>query len=334
MSRAAVRNVLFFFTLCAALPLPGQSLVKQIEVPGTPGSIAVDPFTNRIYVAQNNWDESSGATFLSAIDGSTNTVVWDTGWIPDTVGNLALDYVTGNLYAVTCRYLWVAEPFCDLRVFDASQIEVARITDVAVQSPLAVNPITHRLYYARESAPGLAVLDTRTNRYLGSIGLNGRWPTSLDVDLAGNRVFVIAEGVRLVIVDGRASKVLLNKPIARSSALAVDASRRQVYVAQGMETDAPGNVAIFDSSTLLLKTKIQVGAFPRSIAADLFSGFVFVTSYNQRFCVINGNNLKLRKTIIGPTGPVAVNPYTRTVYTGSRTIFIEPIVGKVDVIRE
>jgi DNA-binding beta-propeller fold protein YncE len=337
MSSIKVLSIRLLFALCFLSSAFAQSLIKQIDIPGTPASIAINPLLNRIYAAQNNFDESSALTYISTIDGNTNTVAKTTNGPDDLLGSIAVDVVTGRVYLVACRTLQVAEVTCKINVLDSSLNTLAVVPDVEVGSPLAVNPITHRLYYARQSLSGMAVLDTRTNTYLGRIALSGFSPRALDIDLARNQVFALFGTNRVALIDAHTSAVLHTTRVGSDDAdLAVDPFRQRVYVTDfnGAST-ARSTLAVLNSSTLSLQKKILVGVNPRGVAVDGLSGMVFVTNDRyQTLYVINGETQLVQRKITGPRGPVEVNPITKLAYTGTRTIFIEPITGKLDVIHE
>ncbi|HEY3927995.1 MAG TPA: YncE family protein [Candidatus Koribacter sp.] len=314
-----------------------QTVTQQIDVPGTPMGIAVNALTNHVYVSQNNTDEESAATFISNIDGATNAVLNMVPGPGDVLGNVAVDVVTGRVYVVGCTTLQVAEISCVIGVYDSSLNGIATISDVALGSPLAVNPITHRLYYARDSVSGMAVLDTRTNTYLGTIKLEDSSPVGLDIDLSTNHVFAAYGSNQVALIDAHTSKVLRTTSVGTENTdVAVDPFRHYLYVADGNgQSTARSTVAVLNTDTLALQKKILVGANPSRIAIDTFSGRVFVT--NNRYStlyVIDEETQQVQKKLTGPRGPVEVNPNTKFVYTGTLTIYIDPITGKVDVISE
>lgn len=336
MPRTTRTFLLAFLCVLYAIPGIAQSIVRQIEIPATPGAIAVNPFSNRIYVAQDSADISSGVVKLFIIDGKTNTVIASRPSWGDAVHDMAVDFVTGRVYLVNCWHLENGEPACDLRILDSALNLIATIGDVDVGSGVAVNPITHRAYFGEPEfpSPGVGVVDTRTNKYLGKIKTRGPLVLTMDVDLVGNRVFALVFAEAVAMIDAHTSRLLrfIHTDVLVTG-VAVDPFRRQLYITTLNEPRSA--VMIYDTDTFVLKKTIAVGRNARNIAVDYISGFVFVTGENNTLSILNGNNLKLRKTIAGPTGPVDVNPYTRLVYAGApagdRT---GPIKGRIYVIRE
>jgi DNA-binding beta-propeller fold protein YncE len=334
------RKYLLRIALCAISLVTAASattLAKQIDVPGTPIGIAVNPLNNRVYVTQNNVDEESAVTYISMIDGATNAVINTIQGPDDLLSNIAVDVVTGRVYLVACRTLQVAEVTCLLAIYDSSLNWIASVADVAAGSPLAVNPITHRLYYARQSVSGVAVLNTQTNAYLGRIRLGASSPGALDIDLSENHVFAVYAENRVAVIDAHTSTVLRTTSVGvDDSDVAVDAYRHRLYVTNfNRESTSRSTVAVLNSDTLALQKKVLVGVNPSHVAVDTFTGTVFVT--NDRFhtlYVINGNTEVVTQKLTGPRGPVDVNPNTKFVYTGTATVYVDPVTGKVDVISE
>lgn len=90
-----------------------KATIATTPVPGAPGSIAVDPFTQRIYVT-NGGADSAGRGVVEVIDGRTNSLTStkiEVGYDP---GAEAIDIYRGLLFVANedqyCQYSIASEP--------------------------------------------------------------------------------------------------------------------------------------------------------------------------------------------------------------------------------
>ena len=346
-------------TLCAASAF-SQSIVKQLKFPSLqPTAVVVNPLLNRTYVVLTDPNVADlpypfgQHPRIAMIDGATNTVK-KTVSLPvgiDFATSIAADFVTGRVYADECAAILIRNGYCQIQTFDADLNVVASlppITNVAEQPNIVINPVTHRLYYGRGTVesgtdPGVAVADTRTNKYLGTIGLpENEAPKRLAIDLANNRVAVIfgVNNNEVALIDAHASKVLRSTTLdGYFTGLMVDPFRQRIYATDQGGFPNRSTMSVLDDTSLALKKKILLGPGPDKIAVDILANRVYVLNQNRTMSVVDGVGLFLKKTVYGPGerlefwSGVDVNPITGVVYATTPGDVTEPFVGRLDIVK-
>src|SRR5258707_4018293 len=145
--------------LCAALlllswPMRGysQTGVTTIGAGTNPFAAAVNPVTNKIYVANR------GSNTVTVIDGATNTP----GPMPVPVGAtpvaVAVNPVTNQIYVAN-------QGSNNVTVIDGATNATTTVTDVSATKPVAVavNPVTNQIYVANQGSANVTVIDGATN---------------------------------------------------------------------------------------------------------------------------------------------------------------------------
>lgn len=212
-----------FGTSCGLSVLDGRSnavLTSQI-LSITPGigllGIAVNPFTNKIYVCDANSSQ------IDVIDGITNT--WESTIYPGhQVIGLAIDSRTSRLFAAVNGPL--------VTVIDTKTQSVLKDIQVGdSNSYIAVNPYRHRAFVTTFSST-LGVIDTDSLQVIGTVQnvLSNSWGVA--VDLLSNRAFVTdATHPGVAVVNGKADSLIttVSAP-ANGGQVDVNPVTRSVYV--------------------------------------------------------------------------------------------------------
>jgi YVTN family beta-propeller protein len=301
--------------------------IFEIDVGESPTAIAVDPETNRVYVA--NW----GSSIVSVIDSSTDTVVRNIteGIVaPDAI---AVDPETNRVYVANGISNTVS-------VIDSSTNTVVRnITVTHFPSAIAVDPETNRVYVAHENSHSVSVIDSSTDTVVSNITEGISYPADIAVDPETNRVYVanagsiddsvnasvsvidsstdtvvsnITEGIsypsdiavdpetnkiytifgagnRISVIDANTSDETIVY-VDKASSLAVDPETNRVYVANwGRFDDGNDTVSVIDSSTDTVVGNIRVGESASAIAVDPETNRVYVGNYeSDTISVIDG----------------------------------------------
>ncbi len=166
---------------------------KTFAVGGSPALLKINRRTNRIYVTDVARDT------VTILDGKSQTIVKKT-----KVGNNPI--ITPGANARTNRIYVASNSSRFLSVIDGrTNLVIKRIQLKSLQSDVAVNPITNRIYVtkAQQEGPGkLFVISGRSNRVIKTLSA----PTfsSLMINPKTNHLFVgDADGNRLYVLDCR-----------------------------------------------------------------------------------------------------------------------------------
>ncbi len=165
-------------------------IIPKTEIIGLQG-IAVDPTTNRIYVADDNNFR------IQVIDGYTNTVVAHIKTYQQLFLGLTVDTSTNQVLA--------AIDGDEMAVIDGSTHAITRIKVGTDNANVAVNSITHRAYLTNETfAPStLGVVNLVTSKVVANVP-TGNNPFAVCVDPVSNLVFVTNKGdSTIAVVDGK-----------------------------------------------------------------------------------------------------------------------------------
>jgi YVTN family beta-propeller protein len=313
-------------------PLLAQSVVTTIPVGAGPVGVAVNPWTDRVYVA----NEGSGN--VSVIDGRTDALLTNVA-LPDAPGaispfTVAVNPSTNRIYVVNHNSQTVS-------VIDGGTETF--LTNIALPvSTLrggAVNPNTNRIYATSRLGSTLSVINGSTDAFVTNIALQPTGePFGVAVNVRTNRIYVAdQDGVvvnnmpfsRVWVIDGDTDTFLDNillPPTGHPLSVAVNPRTNRVYV-----TNGDGNsVSVVDGVTnTVIGTPILVGRGPFGVAVNPRLNRIYVTnSGSDTVSVIDGATNAVIGTPIsvgrGPFG-VAVNPRTNRIYvtnSGSNTVSV------------
>jgi YVTN family beta-propeller protein len=300
------------FTFCVSLR--AQS-VQTVAVGQFPIAIAVNPVTNKVYVA-NLFGNS-----LTVINGANLT----TKLIPlgGSPAALAINLRLNTIY-VACQQ-GSSPGFVSL--LDGNSDAVTASVSVG-PGPLAiaVNPVTAKVYVANQIDSTVSILSGRPpniavktiNVYSGSSAAS---PSALAVNPVTNRIYVVNNGSNEVReINGDYDLALVGYPVGSSPvALAVDTGSNKVYVANSDNLNSNGSVTVIDPVTQTTAT-IGMPGGPESIAVNPVLNKIYVTAYLiKSVLIIDGGTNTIRGQIITGQNPwnVIINPLTFEVYTSS-----------------
>jgi len=305
--------ILVAFTLACRLPLSAQTLVTDIPVSGYPDGIAVNPGTNRIYVAVT--PPNNGTPEVNVIDGASNTVI-DTISTPKGAWLTAVNIATNRVYAAGC-----VSDVCALTVIDGNTdkiLDVVPITStqgIGIQG-LAVNPVADRIYLSDASDAKVDVIDGNTNKIMDSISLGGGQPLGIAVDIALNKIAIALDGPYLYIASGVTDKIIGRATIGEFAAnVAINPFTSEAYVTN--ETFAPSTIAIVNMQNAKVMANIATGNNPFGVCVDIFTNLVFITNtQDSTVAEVNGNTQTKVGSVTADSFQIDCNPATRLVYAG------------------
>src|SRR5260370_538592 len=163
--------------LCCAvmgsLAAYAQIVPTTVNAGTNPNSVAVNPVTNKIYVA------NSGSANVTVIDGATNsTTTVNAGTIPVSI---AVNPVTNKIYVANFTST-------NVTVTDGSTNSPTPVTTGTNPNSVAVNPVTNKIYVSNFAGNNATVIDGATK---ASTTVNtGTGPASIDVNPVTNNIYV------------------------------------------------------------------------------------------------------------------------------------------------
>jgi len=308
--------VLVALSCACTLPLSAQTLVADIPVSGYPDGIAVNPGTNRIYVAVT--PPNNGTPEVNVIDGTSNTVI-DTIATPKGAWLTAVNISTNRVYAAAC-----VSGNCAMTVIDGNTdkilgvLPITSTQGIGIQG-LAVNPVTNRIYLSDASDVKVDVIDGNTNKIIDSISLDGGQPLGLAVDIALNEIAIALDGPYLYIASGVTDKIIGRATIGQFAAnVAINPFTSEAYVTN--ETFAPSTIAIVNMTNAKVVANVATGNNPFGVCVDIFTNLVFVTNtQDSTVAVVNGYTKTKVGSVTASSFRIDCNPATRMVYAGENT---------------
>ncbi len=294
--------------------IDGSNDTVTTRIPGgkNPFALALNPVTNRIYVA--NDANGSNAT-VRVIDGSSDTLVGSPIGVGNSPNALAVNPVTNKIYVINGN---------DLSVIDGVSNTIRTTTALPNNNltAIAVNPVTNFIYITGAQGIGtlMAVNGATDTLSLSGIALIGNSPSALAVNSLTNLIYVTdsaPRGGHVVVIDGSASPITRVDSITTGDgpgAVAVNPVTNRVYVAN--YNDLRGTVAVVDGATRTTNT-INAGSNPYAVAINQLTNKVYVPNMGDNTVTVidaaNGGTTSIVSAGTGPTA-VAVNPATNKIY--------------------
>lgn len=338
--------VFFAWALWALQPHPAraQSIGPTIPAGTDPRAVAVNPVTNKVYVAN---EFSNDVTVLDGATQATTRVA--VGRRPQYIGvntatnkiyvsngqDSSLSVIDGNTLAVTTLGINGAGPILVdesinriyiVRLGNADEVTYLDGNDnswytIATDSfsPVSVglNPNTRRLYVAHYATGDVRVVDTTSTSDFPPTVSIPIWskPVAVAVNPSTNRIYAITEDSRgpIVVIDGNSNQPTFFAPAGHASgpgvrALAVNVNANKVYAGFTNE------VVVIDGATNAL-TFIPTTGQVVSIAVNTSSGKAYALTSGGALTVIDAAT-NAAVTIGVPAGgkSAAINPFTNRTY--------------------
>jgi DNA-binding beta-propeller fold protein YncE len=275
-----------------------------------PVAVAVNPVTNKIYVA-NNWNGSSGD--VTVIDGATSstTSVSVGPWPYD----LAVNTASNKIY-VTSFNPYVAETGTAVSVIDGATNNYVALTDPNADDPIAVavNPITNKIYVANHGNIGkngtnigsITVIDGATNSITNLIDANANSPHAVAINPVSNKVYIANANGVVTELDGATNSIrTITDPSATNSCdffgtSNIDSTRNLAYVANC----GSNNVTVIDGTTNSVVTVTDSSALePIAVAVNSVTNKIYVANGgSNNVTVIDGGVGTRPEFILSVTG--------------------------------
>jgi YVTN family beta-propeller protein len=288
-----------------------------------PRAVAVNPVTNKIYVANVNSND------ITVIDGATNaTSTVTVGASPLTI---AINLVTNKIYVAN-------QISNDVTVIDGATNATFTVAVGASPRAIAINPVTNKIYVANFgdgiNPSTVTVIDGATNMTSTNVTVAaGTGPIAVAVNPVTNKIYVAnRNGARFTVIDGAtnaANTVFDATAAAGASAKAVTVNpvTNMIYVVYQLGTPTPtsGSVSQIDgatNATTNLQLVADSGSIPTAVAVNPVTNALYVAGRTL-------TNIGSVTVIGGTTGggqvyggnyPLAlsINPVTNQIYVVDR----------------
>ena len=289
-------------TLLILLPAAGwaQRVTATVPVGTNPVAVAVNPVTNKIYVA--NCVKRSGRSLptgtVTVIDGNTNvTTDVPVGICPSAV---AVNPVTNKIYIANFGSFCLIGNWCinygSVTVIDGATNHTITITDPNAKNPraVAVNPVTNKIYVANNLSQNVTVIDGASNS-IKTVPLTGTYPYDIAVDTTTNQIYVtnflfgsVAGSKPIYVIDGFTSRstTVTDPKAADPFAVAVNSVTNKIYVVNRQNGTNVGSGTVIDGATNSTTNIADLNG-PHAVVVNPISNRIYLANANN--AGINGN---------------------------------------------
>jgi YVTN family beta-propeller protein len=301
-SRIVGQVLLMCCGLGASTRLSGQT---NITVGAAPYALAVNPATNKTYVAN-----MTGNT-ISVIDGLTGNVTAIN--VSNTPVAIALNPVTNFIYVANANAN-------SLSVINGATNTVQSSTVATGSSPrsIVVNPVTNKVYVANYGGNSVTIIDGATGSTPATVNTTapvGNNPNGIALNPVTNQVYVAnSGGTTVTVIDGATNNTTPLTVGSNPVALAINPVANKIYVANS----GSGSVTVIDGATSAT-TPVTVGSNPLAVAVNPVTNRIYVAnSGSNNMTVIDGATNSTTAVTVG-TSPnaVAVNSVTNQIYVAN-----------------
>jgi YVTN family beta-propeller protein len=279
------------------------TISPTITVGRGPGEIAVDPVTDRAFVA--NFLDAT----VSVVDIAAGVVI--ATLTPGGLG-VAVDPALGRLYATSGT---------KLVVFDtASLLPVATLLPPAGSGywGVAVDTSRHLGYVGDLGGTGVTVVDLLTNSVVTTVNVGGKVRFALTSDPASGRVFAATDGFDsfFSVIDASTNTVVSTVGLGRFASHIAVASADRVYVTEQTSTSG-GDVAAVDPTTSgLRRYPINLSApfgGPKPSGLVLVGPKVYVTLNGLSDLAVMAESAPVVSVTVAPSAPTTNETLTASV---------------------
>ncbi|MBI2682041.1 MAG: Ig-like domain repeat protein [Acidobacteriales bacterium] len=294
--RITIAAALFAFTI----PLAAQHVIATIPTDTGPVAVAINPITNKYFVA------NSGNDTVSVIDGLTYAKSdVSVGSSPSAV---AVDTENDLIYVTN-------QGSDDLTVINGVTLATSTVATGTAPVAVAVNPLTRKIYVANQGSDNVTVIDG-LSLATSTIAV-GAQPVAVAINIKTDLVYVANAGSGdVTVIDGSSGSTATVTVDSSPSAVVVNPVTGQVYVANS----GSGTITKIDGATNAATT-ITVGSGPSAIAVNPVTGFVYVANEGSGDVTVIDGTTDATSTIVAGTGPkgITVNAITNRVYVANHT---------------
>jgi YVTN family beta-propeller protein len=311
-----------------------KTLIADIKVGKIPVDIAVNPTTNKVYVA--NRDSNT----LSVIDGKTNSNATKNIQVGAKPIRIAVNPTTNKIYVANYGDGTVS-------VIDGNTNSViANLTIGGRLFAVAVNPNTNKVYVANDDSNFVYIIDGNENivtKMLKIFFTNIKFP-KIFVNPNTNKVYIPLNDIkRIYSIDGNTNNIAIIPLdiLEQLSEIAINVNRNEIYIANYRS----GTVYVIDGNTNNIVAEIDVGVkkFPDVMSIDPITNKLYMVHSDPRsegtVSVIDVQAKKSKNVPIANAAvksgdepvDISVNPNTNKIYVANyRSGTVSVIDGKTN----
>lgn len=294
----------------AASPSPAVFVAATVPLPSTPGAVAVDPGTHKVYVATP--DDNA----IQVVDPDTRAIVGVIASDTHPV-QLQIDPARHRLYSVN-----YAEPNGEggsIELIDLSTEQVTATVPVGDRPMLAVDTDANVAYSISTKDFGLSVIDPEqasvTSTAQIAHGDNSGF-SSMAVDPANHTLYLtdVVQHTVSSVDPNTGATTQIAEVGDQPAAIGLDPATHLLYT---LDADVgQGAVSVVDPSAQKKIANIVVGYSPTAIAIDSAAHFGYVTNSDGTMSVLDLAARSLVSNVTSGRGSVgaAVDPQTHRVY--------------------
>ncbi len=291
--------ILMIVAVLVLCPVAGQAQTVSATIPvgGLPAALAVNPVTNKVYVA-------GGSIFV--IDGATHTFTSiNAGGEAIAV---AVNPVTNKIY-----FADIASNPGRVIVIDGATNAITSVVDPNANEPvaLALNPVTNKIYVANGLSNNVTVIDGATNTTTTVTA--GNIPFAVGVNPVTNKIYIANQASPVTVIDGNTNRT--TSIGTGGTDVAVNPVTNKVYVPN---YNNPGTVTVIDGANNSTTT-VSAGFNARFAAVNTLTNKIYVANQDDNTVTIIDGATNATATVNAGTRPsaIAVNSATNTIYVAN-----------------
>ena len=282
-------------------PVPNYVETAVITVRAGPDGVAVNPNTNRIYVA--NYQANS----VSVIDGTSNSVIANiTAGIGVGPDGVAVNPSTNRIYVANNGN----GAGNSVSVIDGTSNTVLppAITVGTGPAGIGVNPTTNLVYVANSVDSTVSLISGVNNTVLTTITAASLFlPVGVGVNPTTNRIYVASQlSSSVTVIDGTSNAVLTAITAGTNSVgVGVNPTTNRIYVANLGNGLVPSSVSVIDGASNTVLTTVIVGPSGSlsawlivNIGVNPTSNIVYVANSGESSVSVIGQREQIRDACI------------------------------------
>ena len=189
-----------------------NKVIKNIQVGTSPSAIAVNPITNMIYVANNDYSKTpynNTNSIIYAINGTNNKVVSNISVVIEPY-DLTINKQTNMVYVINEDANRISVINGKTNKLEDTIVIKGSYSPLGIRpSSIAINPTTNTIYTVNTGSNKINVLNTSTYQEgINSIAAQGSILSSVAVNPNTNTVYVTDQGANIVYVLGNETKII------------------------------------------------------------------------------------------------------------------------------
>ena len=329
-----------------SFPAFAQVVVATAPTGSAPSAVALNPVTNKTYVANYCGDDPNCQNMgtVTVVDGATNNVTTVTvGYYPTAV---AVNSTTNQIYVTNyCG----TDPTCQsggtVTVIDGATNNTSSVLAGYYPSSLAVNSATNKIYAANYcgndanclSQGTVTVIDAAHNNNTTTVAV-GDYPEGVAVNSVTNKIYVpnlcgndfsCSSAGTTTIIDGASNNTTTIPVGASPYYVALNSTTNKVYIDNYCGNDPScaslGTVTVIDANNNNSTATVNVGYSPNSLAVSSATNQIYVANIcgNDPSCSTPGNVTVIDGTTNNTSAvTVAWDPYFVGIDTAANQIYV------------